>query len=54
MSIEIKVPQLPESVTEATLVSWHKQAGDTITRDERQGGAGSTRTCFRSAQGNQG
>ncbi len=34
MSIEIKVPQLPESVTEATLVSWHKQAGDTITRDE--------------------
>lgn len=34
MSIEIKVPQLPESVTEATLVSWHKKAGEAITRDE--------------------
>ncbi|MGA7965216.1 MAG: 2-oxoglutarate dehydrogenase complex dihydrolipoyllysine-residue succinyltransferase [Gammaproteobacteria bacterium] len=34
MSIEIKVPQLPESVTEATLVNWHKKAGDAITRDE--------------------
>jgi 2-oxoglutarate dehydrogenase E2 component (dihydrolipoamide succinyltransferase) len=34
MSIEIKVPQLPESVTDATLVSWHKKAGDTVGRDE--------------------
>jgi len=34
MSTEIKVPQLPESVTEATLVNWHKKAGDAITRDE--------------------
>lgn len=34
MSIEIKVPQLPESVTDATLVSWHKKAGDSVGRDE--------------------
>jgi 2-oxoglutarate dehydrogenase E2 component (dihydrolipoamide succinyltransferase) len=34
MTIEIKVPPLPESVSDATLVSWHKKAGDTVTRDE--------------------
>jgi 2-oxoglutarate dehydrogenase E2 component (dihydrolipoamide succinyltransferase) len=34
MSIEVKVPQLPESVTDATLVSWHKKPGDMISRDE--------------------
>jgi 2-oxoglutarate dehydrogenase E2 component (dihydrolipoamide succinyltransferase) len=34
MRIEVKVPQLPESVTEATLVSWHKKAGDAVKRDE--------------------
>jgi 2-oxoglutarate dehydrogenase E2 component (dihydrolipoamide succinyltransferase) len=34
MSIEIKVPQLPESVTDATLVSWHKKPGDAVSRDE--------------------
>src|ERR1700754_3745495 len=34
MTIEIKVPQLPESVTDATLVSWHKQPGDAVGRDE--------------------
>src|SRR5512138_2917990 len=34
MSIEVKVPQLPESVTDATLVSWHKKAGDAVRRDE--------------------
>jgi len=34
MSIEVKVPQLPESVTDATLVSWHKQEGDRVSRDE--------------------
>jgi 2-oxoglutarate dehydrogenase E2 component (dihydrolipoamide succinyltransferase) len=34
MSIEIKVPALPESVSDATLVAWHKKAGDTVTRDE--------------------
>jgi 2-oxoglutarate dehydrogenase E2 component (dihydrolipoamide succinyltransferase) len=34
MAIEIKVPQLPESVADATLVTWHKQAGQAVTRDE--------------------
>jgi 2-oxoglutarate dehydrogenase E2 component (dihydrolipoamide succinyltransferase) len=34
MSIEIKVPALPESVTDATLVAWHKQAGEHVSRDE--------------------
>ena len=34
MSIEIKVPQLPESIQDATLVSWHKQAGEAVRRDE--------------------
>ena len=34
MSIEIKVPQLPESVTDATLVAWHKRAGEGVARDE--------------------
>jgi 2-oxoglutarate dehydrogenase E2 component (dihydrolipoamide succinyltransferase) len=34
MTTEIKVPQLPESVTDATLVAWHKRAGDTVRRDE--------------------
>ena len=34
MTIEIKVPPLPESVTDATLISWHKNIGDTVGRDE--------------------
>jgi 2-oxoglutarate dehydrogenase E2 component (dihydrolipoamide succinyltransferase) len=34
MSIEVRVPQLPESVADATLVSWHKQPGDAVARDE--------------------
>jgi 2-oxoglutarate dehydrogenase E2 component (dihydrolipoamide succinyltransferase) len=34
MSIEIKVPPLPESVSDATLVAWHKKAGEAIKRDE--------------------
>ena len=34
MTIEIQVPQLPESVADATLVAWHKQPGDTVKRDE--------------------
>ena len=34
MSIEIKVPQLPESVSDATLVAWHRKTGDAVTRDE--------------------
>jgi 2-oxoglutarate dehydrogenase E2 component (dihydrolipoamide succinyltransferase) len=34
MNTEIRVPQLPESVADATLVAWHKQPGDAIRRDE--------------------
>ena len=34
MLIEVKVPVLPESITEATLVNWHKKAGDAVSRDE--------------------
>jgi 2-oxoglutarate dehydrogenase E2 component (dihydrolipoamide succinyltransferase) len=34
MTIEVRVPQLPESVADATLVSWHKKPGDTVSRDE--------------------
>ena len=34
MNIEIKVPQLPESVSDATLIAWHKKAGDAVERDE--------------------
>jgi 2-oxoglutarate dehydrogenase E2 component (dihydrolipoamide succinyltransferase) len=34
MTIEVRVPQLPESVAGATLVSWHKKPGDAVVRDE--------------------
>ena len=34
MQIEVKVPPLSESITEATLVSWHKKVGDAVKRDE--------------------
>jgi 2-oxoglutarate dehydrogenase E2 component (dihydrolipoamide succinyltransferase) len=34
MSIEVRVPQLPESVADATLVAWRKQPGETVQRDE--------------------
>src|SRR6266542_1736136 len=34
MQVEVKVPQLPESVAEATLVNWHKKAGEAVARDE--------------------
>ncbi|MCL2590379.1 MAG: 2-oxoglutarate dehydrogenase complex dihydrolipoyllysine-residue succinyltransferase [Betaproteobacteria bacterium] len=34
MLIEVKVPQLSESVSEANLVAWHKRAGETVARDE--------------------
>ncbi|MCH8621729.1 2-oxoglutarate dehydrogenase complex dihydrolipoyllysine-residue succinyltransferase [Undibacterium sp. TS12] len=32
--IEVKVPQLSESVAEATLLSWHKKVGEAVGRDE--------------------
>jgi len=34
MTIEIKVPPLPESVSDATLVAWHKTVGEGVARDE--------------------
>ena len=34
MIVEVKVPQLSESVAEATLLTWHKKAGEAVTRDE--------------------
>jgi 2-oxoglutarate dehydrogenase E2 component (dihydrolipoamide succinyltransferase) len=34
MQVEVKVPQLSESVAEATLLSWHKKVGEFVKRDE--------------------
>ena len=34
MIIEVKVPQLSESVSEATLLEWHKKEGEAVSRDE--------------------
>jgi 2-oxoglutarate dehydrogenase E2 component (dihydrolipoamide succinyltransferase) len=34
MQVEVKVPQLSESVSEATLVAWHRKAGEPVKRDE--------------------
>lgn len=34
MSIDVVVPNLPESVADATLVTWHKKAGDVVLKDE--------------------
>ncbi|HAS63886.1 MAG TPA: dihydrolipoamide succinyltransferase, partial [Vibrio sp.] len=34
MTIEILVPDLPESVADATVATWHKKPGDTVERDE--------------------
>jgi len=34
MTIEVRVPQLPESVADATLVAWRKRPGDAVARDE--------------------
>ena len=34
MSIELKVPVLPESVSDATIAAWHKKAGEAVKRDE--------------------
>ncbi|HZF20640.1 MAG TPA: 2-oxoglutarate dehydrogenase complex dihydrolipoyllysine-residue succinyltransferase [Burkholderiales bacterium] len=34
MLIEVKVPQLSESVSEATLLAWHKKVGEAVKRDE--------------------
>jgi 2-oxoglutarate dehydrogenase E2 component (dihydrolipoamide succinyltransferase) len=34
MSIEVKVPVLPESVSDAVIAAWHKKVGDAVKRDE--------------------
>jgi 2-oxoglutarate dehydrogenase E2 component (dihydrolipoamide succinyltransferase) len=34
MSIEVLTPNLPESVSDATVVNWHKQAGDSVVKNE--------------------
>ncbi|MCB1923462.1 MAG: 2-oxoglutarate dehydrogenase complex dihydrolipoyllysine-residue succinyltransferase [Gammaproteobacteria bacterium] len=34
MSTEVRVPTLPESVSDATVLTWHKKPGDAIARDE--------------------
>jgi len=34
MQIEVKVPSLPESIADGTLLSWHKKAGEPVARDE--------------------
>ncbi|MEE4638826.1 MAG: dihydrolipoyllysine-residue succinyltransferase [Wenzhouxiangella sp.] len=34
MSIEVKVPNLPESVSDATVAKWHKKPGEAVARDE--------------------
>jgi len=34
MSIEVKVPQVPESVADALLAKWHNKVGEAVTRDE--------------------
>ena len=34
MSTEVRVPTLPESVSDATVLAWHKQPGEQVGRDE--------------------
>ena len=34
MTIDVNVPALPESVTDATILTWHKKAGDSVNRDD--------------------
>ncbi len=34
MTIEILVPDLPESVADATVATWHKKPGDRVERDD--------------------
>ncbi len=33
-SVDILVPDLPESVADATVATWHKKPGDAVVRDE--------------------
>ena len=34
MIVEVNVPVFAESITEGTLLSWHKKVGDSVARDE--------------------
>ena len=34
MAFEIKAPQFPESVEEGSIATWHKQVGESVSRDE--------------------
>ncbi|HLF32397.1 MAG TPA: biotin/lipoyl-containing protein, partial [Xanthomonadales bacterium] len=34
MTINVKVPVLPESVADATIAAWHKKPGDLVRRDD--------------------
>ncbi|HAO89357.1 MAG TPA: dihydrolipoamide succinyltransferase, partial [Gammaproteobacteria bacterium] len=34
MTVEIKAPQLPESVPDGTIATWYKNVGDSVSRDE--------------------
>ncbi|KKO43782.1 hypothetical protein VT06_17435, partial [Arsukibacterium sp. MJ3] len=34
MAIEIKVPELPESVADGTIATWHVKEGDKVSRDQ--------------------
>src|SRR5687768_13600817 len=34
MSVEVKVPPLPESISDATVSTWHKKVGEQVSRDE--------------------
>ncbi|HET7664323.1 MAG TPA: biotin/lipoyl-containing protein, partial [Rhodanobacteraceae bacterium] len=34
MATELKVPVLPESVSDATIADWHKKVGEAVSRDE--------------------
>ena len=34
MATEVKVPVLPESVSDATIATWNKKVGDSVARDE--------------------
>ena len=33
MTVEVKVPILPESVADAIIATWHKKPGDSVTRE---------------------
>ena len=35
MSLELRVPALPESVSDATILTWHKKTGETVSQDEK-------------------